>query len=128
MFFVFLMIRRPPRSTRTDTLFPYTTLFRSEGAPMSESIKPVVLAYSGGPATSVILKWLQATYGCELVTFTADLGQAEELEPARAKAALTGIAPTPLHIAALREAYVRDFVYPMMLAKARYARDYSLGT
>src|SRR3546814_2078465 len=106
------MIRRPPRSTRTYTLFPYTTLFRS--------IKRVVLAYSGGLDTSVILKWLQATYGCEVVTFTADLGQGEELEPARAKAELMGIAPNHIYIDDLREEFVRDFVFPMMRANARY--------
>src|SRR3546814_2952337 len=94
------MIRRPPRSTRTYTLFPYTTLFRS--------IKRVVLAYSGGLDTSVILKWLQATYGCEVVTFTADLGQGEELEPARAKAELMGIAPNHIYIDDLREEFVRS--------------------
>src|SRR3546814_3345544 len=83
------MIRRPPRSTRTDTLFPYTTLFRS---------------------------------------FTADLGQGEELEPARAKAELMGIAPNHIYIDDLREEFVRDFVFPMMRANARYEGDYLLGT
>src|SRR3546814_5941288 len=90
---------------------------------MSESIKRVVLAYSGGLDTSVILKWLQATYGCEVVTFTADLGQGEELEPARAKAELMGIAPNHIYIDDLREEFVRDFVFPMMRANARYRSE-----
>jgi argininosuccinate synthase len=95
---------------------------------MSESIKRVVLAYSGGLDTSVILKWLQVTYGCEVVTFTADLGQGEELEPARAKAELMGIKPEHIYIDDVREEFVRDFVFPMMRANARYEGDYLLGT
>ena len=95
---------------------------------MSESFKRVVLAYSGGLDTSVILKWLQVTYGCEVVTFTADLGQGEELEPARAKAELMGIKPEHIYIDDLREEFVRDFVFPMMRANARYEGDYLLGT
>ena len=95
---------------------------------MSESIKRVVLAYSGGLDTSVILKWLQTHYGCEVVTFTADLGQGEELEPARAKAELMGIKPEHIFIDDLREEFVRDFVFPMMRANARYEGDYLLGT
>ena len=94
---------------------------------MSE-IKRVVLAYSGGLDTSVILKWLQVTYGCEVVTFTADLGQGEELEPARAKAQLMGIPDKHIYIDDLREEFVRDFVFPMMRANARYEGDYLLGT
>jgi argininosuccinate synthase len=94
---------------------------------MSE-IKRVVLAYSGGLDTSVILKWLQVTYNCEVVTFTADLGQGEELEPARAKAELLGIKPEHIYIDDLREEFVRDFVFPMMRANARYEGDYLLGT
>ena len=94
---------------------------------MSE-IKKVVLAYSGGLDTSVILKWLQVTYGCEVVTFTADLGQGEELEPARAKAKLLGIPDENIYIDDLREEFVRDFVFPMMRANARYEGDYLLGT
>ena len=95
---------------------------------MSEPIKKVVLAYSGGLDTSVILKWLQETYGCEVVTFTADLGQGEELEPARAKAELMGVKPEHIFIDDLREEFVRDFVFPMMRANAQYEGLYLLGT
>jgi len=91
-------------------------------------INKVVLAYSGGLDTSVILKWLQVTYDCEVVTFTADLGQGEELEPARAKATLMGIPDKNIYIDDLREEFVRDFVFPMMRANARYEGDYLLGT
>ena len=91
-------------------------------------IKKVVLAYSGGLDTSVILKWLQVTYGCEVVTFTADLGQGEELEPARHKAKLMGLPDENIYIDDLREEFVRDFVFPMMRANARYEGDYLLGT
>ncbi|MFN9579869.1 MAG: argininosuccinate synthase [Novosphingobium sp.] len=91
-------------------------------------IKRVVLAYSGGLDTSVILKWLQVTYNCEVVTFTADLGQGEELEPARAKAKLMGVPDEHIYIDDLREEFVRDFVFPMMRATARYEGDYLLGT
>jgi argininosuccinate synthase len=91
-------------------------------------INRVVLAYSGGLETSVILKWLQVTYDCEVVTFTADLGQGEELEPARAKAEMMGIKPEHIYIDDLREEFVRDFVFPMMRANARYEGDYLLGT
>src|ERR1700745_1719238 len=76
-------------------------------------VKKVVLAYSGGLDTSIILKWLQTTYGCEIVTFTADLGQGEELEPARKKALLLGIKPQNIFIEDLREEVVRDYVFPM---------------
>ena len=92
------------------------------------AIKKVVLAYSGGLDTSVILKWLQVTYNCEVVTFTADLGQGEELEPARAKAKLMGVPDHNIYIDDLREEFVRDFVFPMMRANARYEGDYLLGT
>jgi argininosuccinate synthase len=95
---------------------------------MKDSIKKVVLAYSGGLDTSVILKWLQVEYGCEVVTFTADLGQGEELEPARAKAVLMGVSDANIYIDDLREEFVRDFVFPMMRANARYEGDYLLGT
>jgi argininosuccinate synthase len=91
-------------------------------------IKKVVLAYSGGLDTSVILKWLQQTYGCEVVTFTADLGQGEELEPARAKAKLMGVRDENIFIDDLREEFVRDYVFPMMRANAVYEGLYLLGT
>jgi argininosuccinate synthase len=90
--------------------------------------KKVVLAYSGGLDTSIILKWLQTEYGCEVVTFTADLGQGEELEPARAKALLLGIKPENIHIVDVREEFVRDFVFPMFRANALYEGLYLLGT
>src|SRR5512139_34707 len=91
-------------------------------------IKKVVLAYSGGLDTSIILKWLQTTYGCEVVTFTADLGQGEELEPARKKAELLGIKPENIFIEDLREEFVRDYVFPMFRANAQYEGLYLLGT
>ena len=91
-------------------------------------IKRVVLAYSGGLDTSIILKWLHETYGAEVVTFTADLGQGEELEPARAKAEMLGIKPEHIFIEDLREEFVRDFVFPMFRANAQYEGLYLLGT
>jgi argininosuccinate synthase len=91
-------------------------------------IKRAVLAYSGGLDTSVILKWLQDTYGCEVVTFTADLGQGDELEAARPKALKLGIAPENIYIEDLREEFVRDFVFPMFRANAVYEGEYLLGT
>jgi argininosuccinate synthase len=90
--------------------------------------KKVVLAYSGGLDTSIILKWLQTEYGCEVVTFTADLGQGEELEPARQKALLLGIRPENVFIRDVREEFVRDFVFPMFRANAVYEGLYLLGT
>ncbi|MCK0069973.1 argininosuccinate synthase [Kordiimonas laminariae] len=93
---------------------------------MSEQIKKVVLAYSGGLDTSIILKWLQVTYGCEVVTFTADLGQGEELEPARRKAEMLGI--KDIFIEDLREEFVRDYVFPMFRANTVYEGQYLLGT
>lgn len=95
---------------------------------MTKPVNRVVLAYSGGLDTSVILKWLQTEYGCEVVTFTADLGQGEELEPARAKAQLLGIKPEHIFIEDLREEFVRDYVFPMMRANALYEGLYLLGT
>ncbi|MBN9459137.1 MAG: argininosuccinate synthase [Bosea sp.] len=92
------------------------------------SVKKVVLAYSGGLDTSIILKWLQTTYRCEVVTFTADLGQGEELGPARDKALLLGIKPENIFIEDLREEFVRDFVFPMFRANALYEGVYLLGT
>jgi argininosuccinate synthase len=91
-------------------------------------IKKVVLAYSGGLDTSVILKWLQDTYQCEVVTFTADLGQGEELEPARQKALQFGITPENIFIDDVREEFVRDFVFPMFRANTVYEGEYLLGT
>ena len=93
---------------------------------VKKDVKKVVLAYSGGLDTSVILKWLQETYGCEVVTFTADLGQGEELEPARKKAEMLGI--KEIFIDDLREEFVRDFVFPMFRANALYEGIYLLGT
>jgi argininosuccinate synthase len=91
-------------------------------------IKRVVLSYSGGLDTSIILKWLQTTYNCEVVTFTADLGQGEELEPARKKAELLGVKPENIFIEDVREEFVRDFVFPMFRANAQYEGLYLLGT
>ena len=90
--------------------------------------KKVVLAYSGGLDTSIILKWLQSEYACEVVTFTADLGQGEELGPARKKAELLGIKPTNIFIEDVREEFVQDFVFPMFRANAVYEGQYLLGT
>jgi argininosuccinate synthase len=97
-------------------------------AKTDKEIKRVVLAYSGGLDTSIILKWLQETYSCEVVTFTADLGQGEELEPARQKALMLGIKPEHIFIEDLREEFVRDYVFPMFRANAQYEGQYLLGT
>jgi len=99
--------------------------------PMSKpqtQVKRVVLAYSGGLDTSIIVKWLQAAYGCEVVTFTADLGQGDELEPARRKAELLGVKPEHIFVEDLREEFVRDYVFPMFRANAQYEGQYLLGT
>ncbi|HCO54625.1 MAG TPA: argininosuccinate synthase, partial [Pelagibacterium sp.] len=93
---------------------------------MSKDINKVVLAYSGGLDTSIILKWLKQVYDCEVVTFTADLGQGEELEPARQRAEMMGI--KEIYIEDLREEFVRDFVFPMFRANALYEGVYLLGT
>jgi len=93
---------------------------------MAGAVKKVVLAYSGGLDTSVILRWLQETYGCEVVTFTADIGQGEELEPARKKAELLGV--KQIFIEDLREVFIRDYVFPMFRANALYEGEYLLGT
>lgn len=93
---------------------------------MEQKVKKVVLAYSGGLDTSVILRWLQNTYGCEVVTFTADLGQGEELEPARKKAELFGV--KQIFVEDLRETFVKDFVFPMFRANTLYEGQYLLGT
>ena len=95
---------------------------------MAQPVNRVVLAYSGGLDTSVILKWLQQNYGCEVVTFTADLGQGEELGPARDKARLMGVREEHIFIDDLREEFVRDYVFPMMRANALYEGLYLLGT
>ncbi|MDP6531811.1 MAG: argininosuccinate synthase, partial [Arenicellales bacterium] len=89
-------------------------------------ISKVVLAYSGGLDTSVILKWLQQQYGCEIVTFTADLGQGEELEPARDKAQTLGV--SEIYIEDLREEFARDYIFPMFRANTLYEGEYLLGT
>ena len=107
--------------------------FERGGYPMPDgktkkNVKKVVLAYSGGLDTSIILKWLQTTYGCEVVTFTADLGQGEELEPARQKALLLGIKKENIFVEDLREEFVRDYVFPMFRANALYEGQYLLGT
>ena len=94
----------------------------------NKAVKKVVLAYSGGLDTSVILKWLQTTYNCEVVTFTADLGQGDELEPARKKALTLGIKPENIFIEDLREEFVRDYVFPMFRMNALYEGQYLLGT
>src|SRR5256712_8338120 len=93
-----------------------------------KNVKKVVLAYSGGLDTSIVLKWLQTTYGCEVVTFTADLGQGDELEPARQKALALGIKSQNIFIEDLREEFVRDYVFPMFRANALYEGQYLLGT
>ncbi|MBV9738388.1 MAG: argininosuccinate synthase [Hyphomicrobiales bacterium] len=93
-----------------------------------KAVKKVVLAYSGGLDTSIILKWLQNTYRCEVVTFTADLGQGEELESARQKAILLGIKPENIFIEDVREEFARDYVFPMFRANAQYEGLYLLGT
>ncbi|MFL5169168.1 MAG: argininosuccinate synthase domain-containing protein, partial [Microvirga sp.] len=92
------------------------------------AVKKVVLAYSGGLDTSIILKWLQTEYDAEVVTFTADLGQGEEVEPARRKAELLGIRPENIFIEDLREEFVRDYVFPMFRANTLYEGLYLLGT
>ncbi len=100
----------------------------AQGGAKKHAVKKVVLAYSGGLDTSIILKWLQTTYRCEVVTFTADLGQGEEIEPAREKALLLGIKPQNIFVEDLREEFVRDYVFPMFRANALYEGAYLLGT
>lgn len=100
----------------------------AENKNVKGAVKRVVLAYSGGLDTSIILKWLQETYGCEVVTFTADLGQGEEIEPARQKALNMGVKPEHVFIDDLREEFVRDFVFPMFRANTVYEGVYLLGT
>ncbi len=98
------------------------------GSAGGADVNKVVLAYSGGLDTSIILRWLTETYGCEVVTFTADLGQREEVEPARAKAIAMGVPESSIFIEDLREEFVRDFVYPMFRANTIYEGEYLLGT
>jgi len=114
----------PHRGTRVTGI--YTLLIESPDMSAHSKIKKVVLAYSGGLDTSVILKWLEDHYDAEVVTFTADLGQGEELEPARAKAEAAGV--SEIYIDDLREEFVRDFVFPMVRANAVYEGLYLLGT
>ncbi|MFT3997720.1 MAG: argininosuccinate synthase, partial [Asticcacaulis sp.] len=97
-------------------------------SPTEKPVKKVVLAYSGGLDTSIILKWLQTEYNAEVVTFTADLGQGEELEPARKKAELLGIKAENIYIEDVREEFVRDYVFPMFRANTVYEGQYLLGT
>jgi argininosuccinate synthase len=101
---------------------------RGVGPDVTKDVKKVVLAYSGGLDTSIILKWLEQTYGCEVVTFTADLGQGEELGPARDKALLLGVKPENIFIEDVREEFVRDYVFPMFRANTVYEGQYLLGT
>ncbi len=100
----------------------------TENKVVKKEVKKVVLAYSGGLDTSVILKWLQDEYQCEVVTFTADLGQGEELEPARTKARAAGVKESDIYIDDVREEFVRDFVFPMFRANTVYEGEYLLGT
>jgi len=95
---------------------------------MKKDVKKVVLAYSGGLDTSIILKWLQDEYKAEVITFTADLGQGEEVEPARQKALDNGIKPENIFILDIREEFVKDYVFPMFRANAIYEGEYLLGT
>src|SRR4051794_31927228 len=118
-----------PCALRLSPYSPRAILLLGRTFPMAKSdVKKVVLAYSGGLDTSIILKWLQQTYRAEVVTFTADLGQGEELEPARKKAELLGIKPENIFIEDLREEFVRDYVFPMFRANAVYEGQYLLGT
>ncbi len=125
-------LRRPAALPIVRAHFGRPTPPQAQGFSMpaggKKDVKKVVLAYSGGLDTSIILKWLQTTYGCEVVTFTADLGQGEELEPARAKALTLGIKPQNIFIEDLREEFVRDYVFPMFRANALYEGQYLLGT
>jgi argininosuccinate synthase len=121
-----ILVYNPPLALKGQGRFISTLVTTTPGEELMASVKKVVLAYSGGLDTSVILKWLQETYHCEVVTFTADIGQGEELEPARAKAKALGI--KEIYIDDLREEFVRDFVFPMFRANAIYEGEYLLGT
>jgi len=116
--------KRPQRKAAPSVSKPSTAVSTSA----NKQVRKVVLAYSGGLDTSIILKWLQDEYQCEVVTFTADIGQGEEIEPARAKAVKMGIKPENIFIEDLREEFVRDFVFPMFRANALYEGEYLLGT
>src|SRR5512140_1083199 len=107
---------------------PWSPSFVRTPRMAAKPIKKVVLAYSGGLDTSIILKWLQTEYGAEVITFTADLGQGEEIEPARAKALAAGVKPENIFIEDVREEFVRDFVFPMFRANTVYEGQYLLGT
>jgi argininosuccinate synthase len=130
LFFEHDLFRKPVSTFRDHALNGINFI----GFPMpadgvsKKDVRKVVLAYSGGLDTSIILKWLQTTYGCEVVTFTADLGQGDELEPARQKALALGIKPQNIFIEDLREEFVRDYVLPMFRANALYEGQYLLGT
>jgi len=120
---------KPAKPAKTAVAAPAASAALQAAASAAKpSVKKVVLAYSGGLDTSIILKWLQDEYHCEVVTFTADIGQGEEIEPARAKALKMGIKPENIHIEDLREEFVRDFVFPMFRANALYEGEYLLGT
>ena len=114
-----------PSTTKKTAVAPSSP---ASTKPAKEGVKKVVLAYSGGLDTSIILKWLQDEYGCEVVTFTADIGQGEEIEPARIKALKMGIKKENIYIEDLREEFVRDYVFPMFRANALYEGEYLLGT
>jgi argininosuccinate synthase len=116
------------KAAATATAAAPVAATKASAADKAQKIKKVVLAYSGGLDTSIILKWLQDEYNCEVVTFTADIGQGEEIEPARAKAIKMGIKPENIFIEDLREEFVRDFVFPMFRANALYEGEYLLGT
>jgi argininosuccinate synthase len=113
---------------RIEFLWSGISRARNPTGEYMSDVKKVVLAYSGGLDTSVILKWLQDVYHCEVVTFTADIGQGEELDPAREKAIKLGIKPSHIFIEDLREEFVRDFVFPMFRANTIYEGEYLLGT
>src|SRR5262249_15310782 len=117
-----------PVATRRANPRIATSLALNPPHAMAQNIKKVVLAYSGGLDTSTTLKCVQDQYHCEVVTFTADIGQGEEIEPARAKALKMGIKPENIFIEDLREEFVRDFVFPMFRANALYEGEYLLGT
>src|SRR3981189_3022830 len=122
------IVRADLKAGSGQCLNKHADLTMPKGDMKKVDIKKVVLAYSGGLDTSIILKWLQTTYGCEVVTFTADLGQGEELAPARKKAQLLGIKDHNIFIEDLREEFVRDYVFPMFRANALYEGQYLLGT